>query len=341
MTIRFGFVGLDHWYNAFPTLEALVRRKDARVVALAHRDEERAREVGERYGVPVVPAYDDVIGSDEVDAVAVFLSTDENAAVCLRAVQAGKAVLAIKPAALTLAQADELVAAVHERRVHYFPNDAVRRFTPANVRLKAWVDEGKIGDPVAGYCVFRAGLPREWPGATVPGWFADPARAAGGAFIDHAVYHVDLLRWIFGSEVVSVTGMTANVRHRDIAMEDYGHAVLRFAGGQMGSIEDTWTSMPGAAKEAFEVVGTRGSITSDTVTGRLSLTGDFGLDGWAQVSPPAPRQTYLDHVVSVLRGEEAPVSTIADARANLAACLAVYESARTGRVVELPLGGGA
>lgn len=341
MPIRFGFAGLDHWYNAIPTLEQLTRRTDARVVAISHRDPARAREIGDRFGVPVLPGYEEVIARDDVDVICVFTSTDDNAAVSLRAVQAGKAVLAIKPVAMTLAEADTLAAAVRERGVHYFPNDAVRRFTGANVQVQAWIREGRIGDPVAGYCVFRAGLPQEWPGASVPGWFADPARAAGGAFIDHAVYHVDLLRWLFGSEVSAVTGMIGNVRHREIAMEDFGHAVLRFAGGQMGSIEDTWTSGPGASKEALEIVGTRGSIISDTVTGRLSLTGDTGFSGWLQVAPPAQPRTYLDHVVRVMQGEEAPATTIADARANLAACLAVYEAARTGREVALPAPEGA
>jgi hypothetical protein len=42
MTLRFGFVGLDSWYNAFPTLEALQQSAEAEVVALAHRDARRA-----------------------------------------------------------------------------------------------------------------------------------------------------------------------------------------------------------------------------------------------------------------------------------------------------------
>ena len=335
MTIRFGFAGLDHWYNAFPTLEALTQNPDAAVVALAHRDAARAQEAGGRFGVPVAASYDEVLGREDVDAVCVFTSTDEVAEVSIRALEAGKAVVAIKPMAMSLAEADRVVEAVRRTGGKYFPNDAARRFFPANVQFKGWIEEGKLGDLLDAHCVFRAGLPRDWPDAQAPGWFADPSRAPGGAFIDHAVYHVDVLRWLFGSDIVAVTGMMANVRHTDIPVEDWGHAVLRFANGMMGTIEDTWTSGPGTPKEAIEIVGSRGSLINDSAVGRLLVTGEFGLNGWLQAPVPLARASFISHVVRVLRGEEQPVSTADDARTNLAVCLAIYEAARTGREVRL------
>lgn len=342
MTLRFGCIGLDHWYNAFPTLDALAARRDATLVAVVHSDATQAREVAERYGARVLPSPGDLLARDDIDVALVFTSADQTASASIGAMRAGKHVVAIKPMAMNLADADRVVQAVAETGVHYFPNDAVRRFNPANQQIQAWIEEGHIGDPVAGTCVFRAGLPKAWPTANGPGWFADTARTPGGAFIDHAVYHVDLLRWLFKAEVATVTGMMANVKYRDLAVEDYGHAVLRFDGGQVGAIEDTWTSGPGASKEALEIVGTRGSIINDTATGRILLTGYFGLapEGWIQLTPPPfNRGAYLDHVIRVVRGESSPVSTATDARANLAACLAVYEAARNGRTVDLPMGG--
>jgi len=335
MTIRFGFVGLDHWYNAFPTLETLTGSREAEVVALAHRDPARAREVGERFGVTVAASYDEVIGRDDVDAICVFTSTDEVADVTVRGLESGKAVVAIKPMAMDLPGADLIVEAVRRTGGRYFPNDAARQFFPANVQFKEWIEAGKIGDLLAATCVFRAGLPRDWPDGQTPGWFADPARAPGGAFIDHAVYHVDLLRWLFGSEVVSVSGSVANVRHRDLAVEDWGHAVLRFANGKMGVIEDTWTSGPGAPKESIEIVGSRGSLINDNAVGRMLINGEFGLNGWLQTPPPTARTSFIQHVIRVLKGEEQPVSDAERARTNLAVCLAIYESARSGREVKL------
>jgi len=333
MTLRFGFVGFDHWYNAFPSLEALLRDREAEVVALAHSEPAQASYVASRYGRPVSSSYGGVIERDDVDVVCVFTSTEQNASLAIRALDAGKAVVAIKPMAMTLTEADALVEAVERTGQPYFPNDAARRLTPANVQFKQWIDQGRIGEVVSAHCVFRAGLPQAWPGVAEPGWFVDPLRAPGGAFIDHAIYHVDVLRWLFDSEVESVTGMVANVRHKQITSEDYGHGVFRFANGCMGSVEDTWTSGPGASREAIEITGTRGSLMMDSATGKIAVAGDFGLSGWIQAAPPPARGGFMNHVIRCLKGDEEAVSSSRIARGNLAACMAFYESARTGRAV--------
>jgi predicted dehydrogenase len=336
--IGFGIVGLDHWYTALPALDALRSTPGVQAVALAHRDAARAAAIGGRYDVPVLPSYGDVIGRADVDVVCVFTSTDENAALALRAIAAGKAVVAIKPLAMDLDEADQLVAAVQQSGAIYFPTEGARRLMPSYRRIKGWIDDGRIGRPLFVHNVFRAALPHGWPEEDAPGWWAEAGRAPGGAFLDHAIYHVDLTRWYCGSEVASIQGMTANVRYprEQIAFEDYGHAVLRLASGAMASIEDTWTSAPAAPKEAIEIVGESGAIILDSASGLLSVTGDFAESiprAWLHTAPPAVRSSWVEHIARCVRGEEQLVSSVVDARANLAACLAFYESARTGAPV--------
>ena len=124
--------------------------------------------------------------------------------------------------------------------------------------------------------------------------------------------------------------MTANVRHKDIPFEDYGHGVFRFTNGCVGTIEDTWTSGPGASREAIEIVGTKGSLIMDSATGKMALTGEFGLRGWLLAAPPPAKGGFMRHVVRCMTGDEQPISSAQTARDNLAACLAFYEAARTG-----------
>jgi predicted dehydrogenase len=330
---RFAFAGFDHWYNAFPTLESLLREDDVEVVALAHADPAQAADVAARYGRACSTSYDEIIERGDIDVVCCFTSTEQNAPLAIRALESGKHVMAIKPLALTLAEADTLTATVARAGRHYFPNDAARRFFPANVQFREWIDDGRIGDVISAHCVFRAGLPSAWPGSKEPGWFADPLRAPGGAFIDHAVYHIDVLRWLFGAGVARVTGTTANLRHKDIAVEDYGHGIFQFTNGCVGTIEDTWTSNPAMMREAIEIVGTRGSLIMDSATGKMAITGDFGLPDWALLPPPRALNGLIRNVIATLKGDERPVSTAEFARDNLAACLAFYESARTGQAV--------
>ncbi len=333
MTLRVAFAGFDHWYNAFPSLEQVMQHDEAELVAIAHSDAQQAAYIAEKYGIPCGTSYAEVIGRDDVDLICCFTSTEQNAAVATQALEAGKAVVAIKPLALTLPEADALVVTVERTGRPYFPNDMARRWVPANRQFREWIDAGRIGEVVSAHCVFRAGLPQAWPGATEPGWFTDPARAPGGAFIDHAVYHVDVLRWLFEADVQEVTGMTANVRHKQIPFEDYGHGVFRFTNGAVGTIEDTWTSNPGASREAIEIVGTKGSLIMDSATGKMTINGDFVPSGWLMAAPPPAKGGFMHHVVRCLSGDEEPVSSAETARDNLAACLAFYEAASTGTTV--------
>ena len=63
-----------------------------------------------------------------------------------------------------------------------------------------------------------------------PGWFADPAKVPGGAFIDEGIADCDRARWLVGSEVVQVEAKTANFVHKDVApLEDWGFAIFSFA----------------------------------------------------------------------------------------------------------------
>jgi predicted dehydrogenase len=346
MTVRIAFAGFDHWYNAFPSLEQVMQDDEAELVAIAHNDAEQAGYIAAKYGIPCGTSYEAVIQRDDVDVVCCFSSTEQNADVATQALEAGKAVVAIKPLALTLAEADALVATVQRTGRPYFPNDMARRLSPANRQFREWIVAGRIGDVLSAHCVFRAGLPQAWPGAIDPGWFADPARAPGGAFIDHAVYHIDVLRWLFSTDVQEtgvqeVAGMTANVRHKQIPFEDYGHGVFRFTNGAVGTIEDTWTSNPGASREAIEIVGSKGSLIMDSATGKMTINGDFGLNGWMMAAPPAPKGGFMRHVVRCMAGDEEPISTAQTARDNLAACLAFYEAARTGTTVSVAAPGNA
>ncbi|MGI8423274.1 MAG: hypothetical protein ACR2NO_04045 [Chloroflexota bacterium] len=74
-----------------------------------------------------------------------------------------------------------------------------------------------------------------------------------------------------------------------------------------------------------------------TVTGRISgtLDGPAG-SGWSSFAPPWRGGSQpLDRVLDGVEGKATPLATVGDARANVAACLAFYEAARTGQAVTL------
>ena len=327
--LRVALIGVDHWYSALPLADGAGSREWLELAGVWDADPARAAEVAGKYGVPRVEAdWRTLVDDPGIDAVMSFVSPELNHAVCLAAAKAGKHIIANKPLALRLQDASEVVAAVHDSGVHFLPAESRQRLGPGWQFVREWLSDGRL---TSASMTIWAGLPSRWPGDPDPGWFADPARTLGGGWVDHAIYQVDVLRWLLGEEVVAISGQTANHRHQ-LGVEDYGVATVTFAGGAVATLEDTWTAPDGGFQSSYTLVGSPGAVRMDGILGRLLVHGD---SGWAEVSPPAKHDQAadLDHWGAVISGEVEPVATVDDAWHNLAACIAFYESVREGRSV--------
>lgn len=334
--IRFAIVGLDHWYTAISLAEAMASHPAVALAGIADRDEGRAREVAAKAGNPATSGdLRRFIDDPGVDAIASFVSVDQNPEIVIAAARAGKHILSIKPLARTLQEATRIVRAVREAGVAFIPAETRSREDAQNQRLYSLVRSGTLGRIVSGNFVLSAGLPQSWPDAAPDGgWWADPERAPGGGWIDHAIYHVDLLRWLLDEPVVSVSGRVANLVHRELAVEDYGHALVEFEGGAIFGVEDTWTGPPGAWHVASSLVGTEGAVSIDTATGTFA---SFGVEddapGWSHVPLSTDVPDRIDPIVARIRGEATSLGTVEDAWENLAVMRAFYEAAERGSPV--------
>ena len=333
------FLGLDHWYTATSLAPAAAKGERTRLVAVAHDDTAKARQLLQGLDAEVwTTDYRAALDRPDVDIVVALYSTDRNVAICREAAALGKHILSVKPLALDLTGADAIIEAVRQAGVHFISFESLRRISPEARQLKQWLDEGRIGRPLRYTQTLHGGLPIPWPGSQeTSSWWTDPARVPGGAWIDHAIYAVDMLRWLLGSEPVDARGVAGNQRYPDLKVEDHGVATYTLANGAVAVIEDTWTADRGFWFNRTELFGTGGAIIDDTTrSGKLALRGNFGFDTWVELAPrSAAAPTMIDHMADVVRGESAPVATIDDSRANLAACLAFYQAARSGNRVEI------
>lgn len=326
--IRVALVGVDHWYSALPMADGIGAREGLSLAGVWDADPARAAEVAERYGVKRVEAdWRAFVDDQDIDAVLSFVSPDLNHTVCRTAAEAGKHVIANKPLALRLEDATRVVEAVRDSGVHFLPAESRQRLGPGSQYLREWLAGGGL---TSASMTTWAGLPRRWSDDPDPGWFADPARTLGGGWVDHAIYQIDVLRWLLGEEIVAITGQVATHRHTGLEVEDYGVATATFAGGAVATLENTWTAPDDGFQSSYTIVGSAGAVRMDGILGRLLLLGDTG---WAEVAPPGKHDQAadLDHFAAVINGEAKPVATVEDAWHNLAACVAFYESVREGR----------
>jgi predicted dehydrogenase len=278
--------------------------------------------------------------------------TAAHAEVGMVAAAAGKHLLCDKPIEISLARADALLDAARRHGVLLMMSFG-RRFSPVYQRARELLQSGAIGEPTAIVEIGRWPLPRETPERWEPGWYVQPEKSGGGAFLDHAVHQVDALRWLLGSEVMDVSAVTGNLVHRTLPVEDYGIATLRLASGVVATIESTWTVVPPArTTDELYIGGTEGELIVSLSAPQLRLYSrlqgggilyDLSLGPGIEVVAGHKIRVQQYHALveafvrAALYGEEPPV-TGRDGRAASAVCLAAYEAARSGRTVHLHAG---
>src|ERR687886_973936 len=146
LPIRIGIVGLDHWYGAEAVCTAIAASKEAQITAIADSNLEHAQSFGKRFGVQRITTQpDELIEDPEIDAIATFVSVDQNPRICVAAARNGKHIRSVKPMARTLAEATEILDAVRTAGVVFFPAESYNRASPLGQQLKQWISEGTLG----------------------------------------------------------------------------------------------------------------------------------------------------------------------------------------------------
>ena len=320
--------------------DAIDRVDGLDLVAVADVVQARAEAAGTANGVPAFASLADMMAAVDCDIVTVATPSGLHPVHGIEAARAGKHVVSEKPMAISLAGADSLIDACSEAGVRLFVVKQ-NRLNPAIQLVKRAVEKGRFGRIHSANCTVRWARPQEyydqapWRGT----WAMD-----GGAFMNQASHYVDLIQWLAGP-VGSVAAMTAT-QERKIEAEDSGAAVLRFQNGAIGVLDVTMLTYPRNLEGSLTILGSRGSVKiGGTAVNRVDtwLFEDYDDDDKliesAATTPPTVygfgHQGYYRNVLRVLRGEAVPDTDGREGRKSLEIILAIYESARTGKVVSL------
>jgi UDP-N-acetyl-2-amino-2-deoxyglucuronate dehydrogenase len=323
-------------------LEAIAKVPELALVSVADTTLARAQEVGAAYGVPGFGSLEAMLAQVPSDLVAVCTPSGLHPQHGIVAARSGRHVLTEKPMAISLAGADELVQACDAASVHLFVVKQ-NRLNPPIQLLKRAVDKGRFGRIHMANTTVRWTRPQEyydqesWRGT----WEFD-----GGAMMNQASHYVDLMQWLVGP-VESVMAKTATQARR-IEAEDSGVAVLKFRSGALGVIEVSVLTYPRNIEGSITILGEKGSVKiGGTAVNRVehwqfeSYDDDDKLIDAANTSPPSVygfgHEGYYRNVLPVLRGEARPDTDGRAGRKSLELILGIYESAKTGCEVPIPL----
>jgi myo-inositol 2-dehydrogenase / D-chiro-inositol 1-dehydrogenase len=166
------------------------------VVAVADADPDRAhRQAAQAPGARAYGSGQELIASDDVDAVLVASPGATHEEYVLASIAAGKPVFCEKPLATTQAACERILAAEMSGGRRLVQVGYMRRYDPAYRALKAVIDEGRIGAPTLIHAAHR--------NPAVPVNYTSDM-----AIIDTAVHDIDVTRWLLGEEIAATRVLT-------------------------------------------------------------------------------------------------------------------------------------
>jgi predicted dehydrogenase len=324
---------------------------DARLVACWDHDMARGQAGAERYGIPFVPHLEDILARQDIDCVIIASETNRHADLAVAALEADKPVLLQKPMATTLEGCDRIIRAV-EQSGQWFSMAFQMRCDPQNIAMRRLIHEGAVGR--VGFIRRRHCIPVLFNKGFIEGetaWHIS-AEANVGMFFDDATHALDWLYWTVGARPVSVMAEIDNVL-TDVAPDDTGAAILRFADGMFATI--TNTSVCWAGENTTEIYGDQGVIIQnhgDAPSAAIQPAHPVGVKlyqqaraelGWQDLGLPLVAGQG-ERIAGVARPfvdafkAGMPMCSAEEGRVSVEMALACYRSAETGERVGFPYG---
>ncbi|HKL85372.1 MAG TPA: Gfo/Idh/MocA family oxidoreductase [Treponemataceae bacterium] len=290
--------------------------------------------------------YRDMLKTLKPDIVTIATESGKHKQIAIDCLNAGCHVICEKPMALSTADANEMIdtAKKNNKKIAVcFQN----RFNAPVQKLRTAYEAGRFGRILHGMVQIRwnrneayyAEAP--WRGT----WEQD-----GGTLMNQCTHGIDLLQWMMGEDAVRVQAQTRRFL-RTIEAEDFGCAIVEFASGAVGIIEGTADIYPKNLNETLSIFGDKGSVVigglavNKLETWRFSDsdvvgdTEDTVLDPDAKDPPTVygfgHTALFADFVDAIEKDRE-PLVSGEHGKKALEIILAIYESQKTGKAVDLP-----
>jgi len=223
-----------------------------------------SRTADTQHSVPHFVDYRALLDSDLVDAVLIATPTMLHPEMWAQVCKKGMHVLVEKPLAMSVAQAEAMIASASDSAKHAVMLN--QRFHPQYAKIRELLTEGAIGEftrlswtMTAWYRPDIYYQVSDWRG-TWPG-------EGGGLLINQCIHNLDVLQWLVGLPA-SVSAVAGFGKHHAIEVEDEFSATLTYVNGATGVIVASSGEAPGVNQ--LDIVGDRGMLRFDGDTLKLT-----------------------------------------------------------------------
>ncbi len=345
--IGYGTMGSWHAANVRDRIEGLD-------IALVYDIDETKLRKAESEGFATCNSAEEIYAS-ECDIVLIATPNDFHKDYCIAALNSGKNVVCEKPACLTVAELDEVIACAKKNNKIYTVHQN-RRWDVDYDIAKNIINQNLVGNP---YQIYS----RLYSNRNVPGDWRTIKSSGGGFLYDWGVHMIDQVLCMVDSKPVSVYTQLQHIYQTEI--DDAFRVNIKFENGMTAHIVgDSWTFVN---EPRWHISGNDGTARIDNwfgKTGKIIKANVKKVD-WSQgcfythnglsrsmwprpeseieelpmpVSEVAPRwEEFYENLLATIEGKATQIVTHEQVRATLRVIEASFESDENDTVVQLNL----
>ena len=328
--IRYAVVGLGHIAQVAVLPAFAHARRNTLLTSVVSNDKAKRREIARRYKLDGAYSYDEFDECLEgVDAVYIALPNSMHAEYTIRAARAGVHVLCEKPMAVTVDECERMIAACKDNGVKLMIAYRLH-FEEINLRAIDLVRKGRIGEPKFFNSSFAMSVRA--------GDIRTRREHGGGSLYDIGVYCINAARYLFRAEPKEVMAISVNSGVARLSeIDESTGALLRFDGERVAAFV---TSFNAADVAEYRIVGTKGQLhVNPAYEYAEGLAYELTIGERTQKKRIGKRDQFAPELLHfsdcILKNRE-PEPSGAEGLQDVRIVQALYESANTGKAVQIP-----
>src|SRR5213083_2793286 len=305
--VAIGVIGTGFWGEN--QVRVLHQSRMADLVAVCEKDEKRAKEIGNKYGVQWHTDLNKFLRVPTLDAVTVCTPTKTHLRVGSLAIEAGKNLLVEKPMTGDERSAERLVKSARKAGVKLLVG-FIERFNPGVRAVKKMLSQQAVGDVIIA------------TGRRVARW---PIRIGDvGVVKDTAIHDIDAMRYLLEEEVSAVFAQTGSLRKH--SYEDYAEIMLRFKEGTTGFIDANWLT-PRKVRTLI-ITGSDATINLDYIPQDITVENSKMMTK-PYIRYDEPLRLELEYFMKVVSDDVDPIPSGKDAIEAIRVCDTALKSGKT------------
>jgi predicted dehydrogenase len=297
----------------------------------------------ENHEVNVYVDYKEMLANEDIHIVTIATESGYHPEIAINCMNEGKHVIVEKPMALSIEDADKMIAKAKEMNVKLCVCHQ-NRFNKPIQKLRKAIEEERFGKLINGTARILWNrnenyyIQAPWRGT----WELD-----GGTLMNQCIHDIDLLQWMMGGEIETVFSMS-DTYMRNIEAEDFGAIMVKFKNGSIGIIEGSACVYPKNLEETLSIFGEKGTVVigglavnrienwrfADNLDSEEEVTSDLDAD---------PDSVYGDghsplfkDMIDAIKDNRSPLVSGEEGKKAMSIILAAYKSRVTGMPVQFP-----